>query len=129
MVRHKFLFSCLFCLFCLLIFGHNVFAIEDTDCSEDFETFSDWSEGEGDDGGGGYEVVHSRVKRGFGGKEPVNITLVNTNVLGAPGFLPLICGAFIDMVLHVTGYIVLGKMSMVCILPEIRTRKKVVVLN
>lgn len=49
-----------------------------------------------------------RTKRSFGGKEPVNITLVNTNVLGAPGWLPLVCSAVPDVIFHVTGYGVLG---------------------
>ena len=53
--------------------------------------------------------VLSRVKRGFGGQEPINFTLVNANVLGPNGWIPLFCGATLDMVFHVTGYIVLGK--------------------
>ena len=52
-----------------------------------------------------------RNKRSFGGKEPVNMTLVNTNVLGAPGWLPLFCSAVPDVIFHVTGYGVLGKFS------------------
>ena len=56
----------------------------------------------------------SRTKRSFGGKEAVNITLVNTNVLGAPGWLPLICGAVLDMIFHVSGYIVMGKLFRYC---------------
>ena len=52
-----------------------------------------------------------RNKRSFGGKEPVNMTLVNTNVLGAPGWLPLVCSAVPDVIFHVTGYGVLGKFS------------------
>jgi hypothetical protein len=50
----------------------------------------------------------SRTKRGFGGKEQVNMTLVNINVLGAPGWLPLFCSAVPDVFFHVTGYTVLG---------------------
>jgi hypothetical protein len=53
--------------------------------------------------------VLSRVKRSFGGQEPINWTLVNFNVLGPGGWLPLACGAGLDLVFHVSGYAVLGK--------------------
>ena len=52
----------------------------------------------------------SRVKRSFGGQEPVNLTLINANVLGPNGWLPLACGAPLDLIFHVTGYTVLGNM-------------------
>lgn len=55
-----------------------------------------------------FEPVLSRVKRGFGGKEPINFTLIHQNVLGAPAWMPLICGATMDMVFRVSGYTVLG---------------------
>ena len=55
-----------------------------------------------------HDVVLSRVKRSFGGKEPVNMTLINTNVLGPNGWLPLACGASLDVFFHVSGYFVLG---------------------
>ena len=56
----------------------------------------------------GFTRVLSRVKRVFGGKEPINMTLINQNVLGAPAWMPLICGATMDMVFRVSGYTVLG---------------------
>ena len=56
----------------------------------------------------GFEPVLSRVKRGFGGREPINFTLIHQNVLGAPAWMPLICGATMDMVFRVSSYTVLG---------------------
>lgn len=56
----------------------------------------------------GFEPILSRVKRGFGGKEQINFTLIHQNVLGAPAWMPLICGATMDMVFRVSGYTVLG---------------------
>ena len=55
-----------------------------------------------------HDLVLSRVKRSFGGQEPVNLTLINANVLGPNGWLPLACGAPFDLLFHVTGYTVLG---------------------
>ena len=55
-----------------------------------------------------HDIVLSRVKRSFGGKEPVNMTLINTNVLGPNGWLPLACGASLDLFFHVSAYFVLG---------------------
>ena len=52
--------------------------------------------------------ILSRVKRGFGGPEPINFTLINTNVLGPPGWLPLASGATMDLIFRVSGYTVLG---------------------
>jgi hypothetical protein len=58
-----------------------------------------------------FEPILSRVKRGFGGKEPINFTLIHQNVLGAPAWMPLICGATMDMVFRVSSYTVLGSLK------------------
>ena len=118
MVRHKVI---LCCLFCLTLFGQNLFAFEDEEeeeCFEDFETFSGWNDTGDDDDNTDLEL-HGRVKRSFGGKEQINYTLVNTNVQGVPGFVPLISGATMDMVFHITGYWVLGKVQQV----DVHTRR------
>ena len=56
----------------------------------------------------GFTRVLSRVKRGFGGKEPINMTLIKKNVLGAPGWLPFASGASMDLIFRVSAYTVLG---------------------
>ena len=111
MVRHKVI---LCCLFCLTLFGQNLFAFEDEEEEEEecFETFSGWNDTGDDDDNTDLEL-HGRVKRSFGGKEQINYTLVNTNVQGVPGFVPLISGATMDMVFHITGYWILGKVQQV----------------
>ena len=55
-------------------------------------------------------AVLSRHKRSFGGQEPINWTLVIGNVLGPGGWTPLFCGANLDLIFHVSGYVVLGKL-------------------
>jgi hypothetical protein len=60
-------------------------------------------------------VVHSRVRRSFGGKEPINFTLVNQNVLGPPGWLPMASGITIDLILRLSGYTALGPFEVYCI--------------
>ena len=52
--------------------------------------------------------ILGRFKRSFGGQEPVNMTLVNENTLGPAGFLALACSSALDLIFHVSGYIVLG---------------------
>ena len=54
-------------------------------------------------------AVLSRHRRSFGGQEPINWTLVIGNVLGPGGWTPLFVGANLDLVFHVSGYVVLGK--------------------
>jgi len=53
----------------------------------------------------------SRWKRAFGGTEPVNMTLVNININGPSGWIPLACGVFVDNVIHLSGYVALGMNS------------------
>ena len=51
----------------------------------------------------------SRFKRSFGGQESVNITLVNENILGPAGFLSLASASALDLIFHISGYVVLGR--------------------
>jgi hypothetical protein len=85
------------CLFCIFIFGKNVAPLEDNCREVETQTKNV----------GNFPIL-SRVKRGFGGQEPINITLINTNVLGPPGWLPLASGATMDMIFRVSAYTVLG---------------------
>ena len=84
-------------LFCIFIFVKNVTPLEEN-CSEVA------AESRNDED----FAILSRVKRSFGGPEPINFTLINTNVLGPPGWLPLASGATMDLIFRVSGYTVLG---------------------
>ncbi len=102
MVRH---IGRIFLSLIILIFFlcQNVFMEEECPDAESLPNLTEFGDGRS-------LAVLSRVKRGFGGKEPINFTLVQTNVLGPPGWLPLASGATLDLVFHVTGYVVLGKL-------------------
>ena len=101
MVRHKtriFVSSIILILF----LSQNVFPLEE-ECPETLSSSTEFVDERS-------LAVLSRVKRGFGGKEPINFTLVHSNVLGPPGWLPLASGATLDLIFHATGYVVLGKL-------------------
>ena len=106
MVRHKFeifVSSLVFITFLI----QNVSPFQEENCPDSISISSSSNSSKN---GEVYQLhALSRVKRGFGGQEPINFTLINANVLGPNGWIPLFCGATLDMVFHVTGYIVLGK--------------------
>ena len=88
-------------LFCIFIFVKNVTPLEEN-CSEVAAKTNSMSRNDEN------FAILSRVKRSFGGPEPINFTLINTNVLGPPGWLPLASGATMDLIFRVSGYTVLG---------------------
>jgi hypothetical protein len=57
---------------------------------------------------GSGNITLSRVKRSFGGQEPINFTLVNSQILGPPGFLSITSGSTLDLIFQSTGFAVLG---------------------
>ena len=54
-------------------------------------------------------VLHHRIKRSFGGSEPINMTLVNSKVVGPMGWIPFSSGSILEAIFYITGYTVLGK--------------------
>jgi hypothetical protein len=54
------------------------------------------------------EIVLSRHKRNFGGTEPINFSLVFDSIFGVKGWLSSGIEITQDIVLHVTGYTIIG---------------------
>jgi|688.fasta_scaffold831678_1 hypothetical protein len=96
-------FKILLLIFCILVNCEN-FTLDRLHCLESDKVLSEENEHVS------FNESHilGRVKRSFGGKEPVNMTLVNENTLGPPGFLALACSSALDLIFHISGYIVLG---------------------
>ena len=60
------------------------------------------------------EIILSRQKRNFGGTEPINFPLVFDSTFGVKGWLSSGIEITQDIVLHLTGYTILGKPSTGC---------------
>ena len=55
--------------------------------------------------------VLSRQKRNFGGSEPINYSLVFDGIFGVKGWLASGIEVFHDILFHVSGYTILGKVE------------------
>ncbi len=96
-------FKILFLLFCILIVCENL-TLDRSKCLESDKVLTKENKLVS------FNESHilGRFKRSFGGQEPVNMTLVNENTLGPAGFLALACSSALDLIFHISGYIVLG---------------------